>query len=85
MTQRDLGEACKPPLDFTTIARLERNTGYTSSTLERVAVALGVQKWELELPSELFPFTLLSPDKKQIVIQLISSLAADISAIKPAG
>ena len=41
-TLRELAKKCQPPLDHTTIRRLEYNEGYTQDSLERVASALGV-------------------------------------------
>lgn len=47
---RDLAQRCKPPLDHTTIRRIERNEGYTRDSLERVGKALGVTVKELFCP-----------------------------------
>ena len=53
-TMRELAQRCYPPLDHTTIRRLEQNDGFTQDTVERVAKALGVIKWQdLFLPPEL--------------------------------
>jgi len=48
--QRGLAEKCQPPLDHTTVRRLEQNKGYTQDSLERVAKALGVTVQELFCP-----------------------------------
>jgi len=53
LSQRGLADKCRPPLDHTTIRRVEHNEGYTQDTLERVAKALGIQVYELFLPAEL--------------------------------
>ena len=42
LPMRKLGAMCKPPLEHTTIRRVEHNLGYTHDTLERIAKALGV-------------------------------------------
>ena len=47
---RKLAEKCRPPLDHTTVRRLEQNKGYTQDSLERVAKALGVTVQELFCP-----------------------------------
>ena len=47
---RELAQRCRPPLDHTTIRRLEYNNGYTQDTLERVAKALGVRVVDLFCP-----------------------------------
>lgn len=51
---RVLAARCHPAVDHTTIRRLEHNEGFTQDTVERVAKALGVTKWQdLFLPPEL--------------------------------
>lgn len=52
-SMRALGDKCHPPIEHTTIRRLENNLGFTQDTLERVAKALGVNVYELFLPTEL--------------------------------
>lgn len=49
-SMRELASKCRPPLDHTTIRRLEYNEGYTQDTLERVAKALDVGVPELFCP-----------------------------------
>ncbi len=39
---RELAEKCHPPLNHTTVRRLEHNKGFTQDTIERVAKALQV-------------------------------------------
>ena len=41
-SMRELAAMCKPPLEHTTIRRIENNLGYTQDTLEKIAKALGV-------------------------------------------
>lgn len=50
---RDLAKKCRPPLDHTTVRRLEQNKGYTQDSLERVAKALGVTVQEFFCPKGL--------------------------------
>lgn len=50
---RNLADRTHPPLDHSTIRRIEHNEGYTQDTLERVAKALGVRVADLFLPREL--------------------------------
>ena len=51
---RELAARCHPVVDHTTIRRLEHNDGFTQDTVERVAKALAVTKWQdLFLPPEL--------------------------------
>jgi transcriptional regulator with XRE-family HTH domain len=54
-SMRELADRCQPKhLDHTTIRRLEHNEGFTQDTVERVAKALGVTRWQdLFLPPEL--------------------------------
>jgi len=70
-SQRELGDRCSPPLDHTTIRRLERNLGFTQDTLSRVSKALGVQDYELWLPAELAPWISLPPAAKRRVAEYI--------------
>lgn len=51
-SMRMLAEKCRPPLDHTTVRRLEYNQGYTQDSLERVAKALDVTVPELFWPKE---------------------------------
>ena len=52
-SQRALAERCDPPMDFTAIGRIEHNKGYTSSTLNRLAEALGCEVADFFIPSDL--------------------------------
>ena len=47
---RDLADKCRPPLDHSTIRRIERNEGFTHDCLKRVARALDVTVPELFVP-----------------------------------
>ncbi len=47
---RDLADKCRPPLDHSTIRRIERNEGFTHDCLKRVARALDVTVPELFCP-----------------------------------
>lgn len=47
---RELAKKCKPPLDHSTIRRIERNESYTRDSLERVGKALGVTVKDLFCP-----------------------------------
>ncbi len=53
-SMRELADKCHPPLDHTTVRRLENNKGFTQDTIERIAKALKVPRWQdLFLPLEL--------------------------------
>src|SRR3990167_8587218 len=53
-SMRELAEKCHPPIDHTTVRRLEHNEGFTQDTIERIAKALKVPRWQdLFLPPEL--------------------------------
>ena len=76
LSQRALGDKCRPPLDHTTIRRLENNKGYTQDTLERVARALRLERYQdLFLPPELFEYTHLSPQAKERIAAAITDAA----------
>ncbi len=71
ISQRKLAEKCDPPMDFTAIGRIERNQGYTSSTLKRLAAALECDVSDFFLPPELMAWSRLPDDMKQEVSQMI--------------
>lgn len=50
LSMRELAQKCQPPLDHTTIRRIERNEGFTKDSLERVAKTLGVRVIDLFCP-----------------------------------
>lgn len=53
-SMREAADKCKPALDHTTWRRLEHNQGFTQDSIERVAKALKVPRWQdLFLPPEL--------------------------------
>lgn len=73
LSQRALAELCDPPMDFTAIGRIERNLGYSSSTLNRIAVALGCEVSDFFLPDELVRWKTLPAAIRQNIIGLINS------------
>lgn len=51
---RELADRCQPALDHTTVRRVERNEGFTQDSIERIAKALKIPRWQdLFLPPEL--------------------------------
>ena len=67
LTQRALAEKCDPPMDFTAIGRIEHNKGYTSSTLNRLAAALGCEVSDFFIPYEMILWRQLNDaDRKHI-------------------
>ncbi|MGI9278716.1 MAG: helix-turn-helix domain-containing protein [Endozoicomonas sp.] len=71
MSQRKLAEICNPPMDFSAIGRIERNLGYTSSTLNRLAKALNCEVSDFFLPAELVAWKHLPTDMKEELSTLI--------------
>lgn len=71
MSQRKLAETCDPPMDFTAIGRIERNLGYTSSTLNRLAQALNCKVSDFFLPAELIVWKDLPADMQEEIQTLI--------------
>ena len=71
LTQRALAKMCNPPMDFSAIGRIERNQGYTSSTLNRLANALNCDVADFFLPSEILGFKKLPAKMKQEIAQTI--------------
>ena len=76
-TVREIAVECDPPMDFSTVARIENNNGYTSSTLMRLATAIDCEVWDFFLPDGLHGYTDLTTDQKAKVHSLIASLTAD--------
>ncbi len=72
---RDLAHMCDPPMDYTAIGRIERNMGYTSATLKRIAVSLGCTVSDFFLPDELAEFTELPQDLREDVARHVQNLA----------
>jgi transcriptional regulator with XRE-family HTH domain len=50
LSMRELAQKCRPPLNHTTIRRIEQNKGFTKDSLERVAKTLGVRVIDLFCP-----------------------------------
>lgn len=72
MSQRALAEKCNPPMDFTAIGRIERNQGFTRSTLVRLAKALNCEVADFFLPAEVVAWKRLPDDMRQEITQTIS-------------
>jgi transcriptional regulator with XRE-family HTH domain len=74
-SMRTLAEKCVPPLEHTTIRRVEQNDGFTQDTLERVAKALGVQLYELFLPHELSGWSAMSKKARDRLVKMVQVAA----------
>ena len=72
---RDLAKLCDPPMDYTSIGRIERGYGYTGDSLERFAKVLNCEVYDFFLPDELLKFSELPPDYRTDVSKLIDQLA----------
>jgi transcriptional regulator with XRE-family HTH domain len=70
-SQRKLADACNPPLEHTTIRRIENNQGYTQDSLERIARALNIDVYALFLPSGLIGYTRLPDDSRQRISAIV--------------
>ena len=79
-TLRELAEECNPPMDFSALARIERNQGYTSCTLKRIAVALDCTVLDFFLPDDMTQFTRLPEEAKADVAQYIQRRALEVTA-----
>lgn len=88
-SQRRLADACIPPLDHTTVHRVERGIGYTSDTLERLANAFSralpsrggrpaVTVADLFLPPELADWAALPQDVRARLALVITDVAAGL-------
>ena len=79
-SQRTLADHCEPPLDHTTIQRMERNKHYTSDSIGRVAAALGVRVQDLFLPPEIRLYGTLPGDLRTRLASVIADTAAAYEA-----
>lgn len=79
-SQGDLAKACKPPVDTSTISKIERNKGFTLTSLKAVADALGVPYQTLFYPPELHAYGTLPPDVRQRLADTINDVAAAYQA-----
>lgn len=81
ISQRALADECRPPLDHTTVRRLENNKGFTYDTLDRLANAftrlLGktVTVQDFFLPTELKDWSLLSNDQRKVFANQVQDAA----------
>lgn len=73
-TLRSMAENCDPPMDYTSIGRIEKNIGYTKDSLERFATVLGCNVSDFFLYDELKGFTDLPDDLKKDVAKHIQHL-----------
>ena len=70
-TLRAMAENCNPPVDYTTIGRIEKNIGYTKDSLERFAKVLDCNVSDFFLYDELKGFTELPDDLRQDISKQI--------------
>ena len=72
---REFASRCNPPMDYTTIGRIERNMGYTGDSLERFAAVLGCEVSDFFLPDKLARYAELPEQMKDRVAMYINDLA----------
>ena len=73
-SMRSFAAACNPPMDFTTVGRIEKNLGYTGDSLERFARVLDCEVSDFFLPDELAAFAELPADMRDNVARHIEML-----------
>ena len=71
LSQRALAKMCNPPMDFSAIGRIERNQGYTSSTLNRLADALNCDVADFFIPSKALGLKKLPIEMQDEISQII--------------
>lgn len=69
-----LARRCAPPLDKSSIHRIEDNSSWSRAAVERVAVALEVPVWVLFAPAPLAEFARLTAANQQKIAELIADL-----------
>ena len=78
LTQREVADACDPPMDFTGIGRIERGHGYTGESLRRIAVVLDCEIADFFLPDELEFWRYLTPEMKRSLCDIGWNLAESV-------
>ena len=82
-SMRELADKCHPALDHTTVRRLERNEGFTQDTIERIAKALKVPRWQdLFLPPELADWSHLPERARARLAEAVQDAASRYSTKK---
>ena len=76
LTVRELAVECNPPMDFSTVARIENNHGYTSCSMMRMAEVIGCETYDFFLPDGLAGYTHLTQSQKEQVHSLITELSS---------
>ena len=74
LSMKDLAENCNPPMDFSTVGRIEKNKGYTKDSLERFAQVLECDVSDFFLYEEIKDYTHLPDDARQDVSKYIRTL-----------
>lgn len=74
LSLREFASRCNPPMDYTTVGRIERNMGYTGDSLERFADVLGCEVSDFFLPDQLAAFAELPADMQNDVARYIDTL-----------
>lgn len=82
-SQGDLAKACRPPITPSNVSRIERNQGFTQDTLQRIAVALGVDYQALFYPPEIAAYASLPRDVRDRLAGTIQDVAAAYDAKRP--
>ena len=67
LTIHEVAEESNPPMDFSTVERIENNNGYTSDTMSRIAEVIGCEVHDFFLPEGLAGYTNLTQFQKQQV------------------
>lgn len=73
-TMKELAENCNPPMDYSTVGRIEKNKGYTKDSLERFAEVMKCEVSDFFLYEQLKGFTQLPEEARQDVAKYINTL-----------
>ncbi|PJE79647.1 hypothetical protein CI610_01361 [invertebrate metagenome] len=77
LSLRDLAELCDPPIDFTTVGRIERDMGYTSDSLKRICSVLKCEVSDLFLPEWLTFYEKLSESDKKTLERFAKAMYSE--------
>lgn len=73
-SMKDLAESCNPPMDYSTIGRIEKNKGYTKDSLERFAEVFKCEVSDFFLYEPLKGYSQLPAEAREDVAKYINTL-----------
>ena len=75
LSMRALASKCEPPINHSTIQRIENNTGFTKESLDKIAKVLDCKIEDFFIPSELQLWITLNANDKAYITKTIEITA----------